>query len=87
VRWQGIIDATLYPLIFFPGMVFFLIKGWDMTYHSYTLGEKMGAFPFGLTFYAYYLKMAIPIGTALLLVQGVSEFLKSLYAVWRGKWL
>ena len=68
-------------------MVFFLIKGCDMAYHSYTLGEKMGAFPFGLTFYAYYLKMAIPVGTALLLVQGVSEFLKSLYAVWRGKWL
>jgi len=87
VRWQGVVDATLYPLIFFPGMVFFLISAWDMAYHSYTLGEKMGAFPFGLTFYAYYLKMTIPVGTALLLVQGVSEFLKSLYAVWRGRWL
>ncbi len=87
MRWQGVVDATLYPLIFFPGMVFFLIKGCDMAYHSYTLGEKMGAFPFGLTFYAYYLKMTIPVGTALLLVQGVSEFLKSLYAVWRGRWL
>lgn len=87
VRWQGVVDATLYPLIFFPGMIFLLIKGWGLAYHSYTLEEKGGVLPFGLTFYMYYLKMAIPFGTALLLLQGFSEFLKSLYAVWRGKWL
>jgi len=86
VRWQGVVDATLYPLIFFPGMVFFLIKGWEMAYHSYTLGEVGGVLPFGFTFYLYYLKMAIPIGTGLLLLQGLSEFLKSVYAVWRGRW-
>ncbi len=87
VRWQGVVDATLYPLIFFPGMIFFLIKAWEMAYHSYTLGEKSGMLPFGIILYTYYLKMAIPIGTGLLLIQGVSEFLKSVYAVWRGRWL
>ena len=85
VRWQGIADASLYILIFFPGMIFFLIKGWDMAYHSYALGERSEASPWGPIIWP--MKMTIPIGTGLLLIQGVSELLKSVYAVWRGKWL
>jgi len=85
VRWQGLVDASLYLLIFFPGMVFFLIKGWDMAYHSWTLAEKSETSPWRPIIWP--MKMAIPVGTALLLLQGISELLKSVYAVWRGRWL
>ena len=31
-------------------------------------------------------RMAMPVGAALLLVQGVSEVLKCLYAIQKGRW-
>ncbi len=34
----------------------------------------------------YPIKSVLPIGVALLLIQGISEFLKSLYAATRGRW-
>lgn len=83
-RKQGRVDAFLYLFFFFPGMIFFLIAGLDEAIHSWSLWEKSeyGAwrppiFPF---------KTVIPLTAFLLLVQGVSEFLKSIYAAVRGEW-
>jgi TRAP-type mannitol/chloroaromatic compound transport system permease small subunit len=33
------------------------------------------------------LKCVIPFGILLLFIQGISESFKSIYAIWRGKWL
>ena len=85
VRGQGFVDATLYLLIFFPGLIFLLDASWDLSYHSFGLREKSEASPWMPPIWP--MKMAIPVGTGLLLLQGFSEFLKSVYAVWRGRWL
>ncbi|MCS7206492.1 MAG: TRAP transporter small permease subunit [Dehalococcoidia bacterium] len=84
VRVQGTIDAVLYLLFFFPGMAFFLWAGWDEAWHAFTIREKSDASPWRPPLYPY--KFVIPATAALLIVQGVSEFLKSVYAMLKGRW-
>lgn len=83
-RWQGIVDGVLYLLFFFPGIAFFLWAGLDEALHSWDIREKSFASPWRPPLYP--LKMAVPLAAALLLVQGMSEFLKSVYAALKGRW-
>lgn len=84
VKWQGIIDASLYILFFFPGMIFFLISSWEYFLTSWGQREiALGAWSPPL----YPFKLVLPVSAALLLLQGVSELLKSLHAAKRGEWL
>jgi len=83
-RLQGVIDGVLYLLFFFPGVAFFLWAGWDEAWHSWQIREKSDASPWRPPLYPF--KMALPVALGLLLIQGVSEFLKSLYAIVRGRW-
>lgn len=83
VRWQGIVDATLYLLFYFPGIALFLWAGWDFAYRSWVIRELSEFSPWRPPVYP--LKMAIPVTAALLLLQGTSEFIKSLYAALTGR--
>jgi len=83
-RTQGLIDSVLYIALYFPGMIVFLIMGTDFAMSAWERGEKgmdtawmphMGP-----------IKSALPIGTLFLIIQGVSELLKSLYAAQKGRW-
>jgi TRAP-type mannitol/chloroaromatic compound transport system permease small subunit len=83
-RKQGLLDALLYLFFFFPGMVFVLLAGWDYAYRSWITAEVAGASPWRPPIYPF--KSVIPLAAILLLFQGLSEFLKSVYAVVRGEW-
>jgi TRAP-type mannitol/chloroaromatic compound transport system permease small subunit len=83
VRTRGTIDATLYLLFFFPGIVLFFWMGLDEALHSFDIREVSDASPWRPILYPF--KAMIPLGLALLLIQGVSEFLKSTYAAIEGK--
>jgi TRAP-type mannitol/chloroaromatic compound transport system permease small subunit len=85
VRWQGRVDASLYLLLFFPGMIFFLLAGWDEAMHAWEIGEESEVTPWRPSLVPF--KMAIPLAALLLLIQGVSELLKSLNAAIRGRWI
>lgn len=84
-RRQGLIDATAYLFLFFPGMIFFLFASWDNAYHSWTIRETSEATAWRP--YIYPFKMVMPVSAVLLIVQGISEFLKSAYAAKTGRWL
>ena len=83
-RAQGRIDATLYLLFYFPGMLVFLYMSIDYAGASIIRGER--SMDTAWMPYMGPIKSAIPIGAAFLIMQGVSEFLKSLYAAQKGKW-
>ncbi len=87
-RWkpkrQGKIDAIMYIFLFFPGMIFYLAAGWDYAAHSWMTHEKAGNSPWMPIIYPF--KTVIPLTAALLLIQGVSELIKSLYAWKKGEW-
>lgn len=82
-RRQGLIDATLYLLFFFPGMLFFLWMGWQEALHSWQIREMAETTAWRPPLYPF--KTVIPVTALLVLTQGVSEFLKSLYAARTGQ--
>ena len=82
-RTKGRVDAALYLLLFFPGMFFFLIRGWDEAYHAWDIGERSDLTPFQPIMWPF--KAVIPFTAAMLLIQGVSEFLKAAWAARTGQ--
>lgn len=85
VRWQGIVDAFVYIFFFFPGIFVFLIIGADYAYESWIMMEKASMSSWRPPVYPF--KAIIPMTALLLLIQGVSELIKSLYAVVKGEQL
>lgn len=83
-RTQGIIDTTLYILFYFPGLFVFLWMATDFASTAWLRGER------GMdTAWMPHLgpiKTALPVGVALLIIQGVSETMKSYYAATKGRW-
>ncbi len=84
VENQGRVDAALYVIFFFPTMILLLWVSFDWAWTSLIRGER------GMdTAFAPLLgpvRSALPIGVFLLILQGVSELLKSIYAAKTGRW-
>ncbi|HBH04803.1 MAG TPA: transporter [Candidatus Rokubacteria bacterium] len=84
-RRQGWIDAVSYLVFFFPGLVFFMLAGWDAAWHSWQMREASEVSAWRPPLYPF--KFVMPVTAALLLLQGVSEFTKSVWAARTGRWL
>jgi len=82
-RTQGRVDALLYVLLFFPGMIFFFWMGAQEGVQSLLIGERSDASPWRPVVYP--LKLVIPVTALLILNQGVSEFIKSAHLALRGR--
>ena len=83
VRTQGWVDTVCYLLLFFPPLIFFLVVGWDFFLKSWGQGERIVTSPWMPVVYPF--KLAIPVATLLLLLQGASEFMKSVWAALKGE--
>jgi len=83
VRRQHTIDAIGYFFFFFPAMIFFFYFGWQEASHSWSIRETSDASPWRPIVYPF--KTVIPLTALLLLVQGIAELLKSLYAIRTGR--
>jgi TRAP-type mannitol/chloroaromatic compound transport system permease small subunit len=83
VRTRGAVDAILYLFLFFPGIALFFWMGLQEALHSWDIREVSDASPWRPIIYPF--KAVIPIALALLFVQGISEFLKSVYAALEGR--
>jgi TRAP-type mannitol/chloroaromatic compound transport system permease small subunit len=83
-RRQGAVDAVLYAVGYFPALVIFLWVAWDYAGTSWARGERIVTSPWMPPVYPF--KTVLPVTAALLLLQGVSELLKSVYAATRGRW-
>jgi TRAP-type mannitol/chloroaromatic compound transport system permease small subunit len=82
VRTRGIVDAVCYIGLYFPALVFFLWVGIEFAHRSILFNERIVTSPWMPVIWP--LKLAIPVSTLLLLIQGVSELLKCLFAVRTG---
>jgi TRAP-type mannitol/chloroaromatic compound transport system permease small subunit len=83
-RRQGIVDAVCYALFFFPGLIAFLWVSWEFFEVSWMRNETIVTSPWMPVVYPF--KFMMPLATLLLLIQGVAEFLRSLYAAAKGEW-
>ena len=82
---QGKTDTIMYVLFYFPAIMFFLVAGWDYAAHSWETFERAAMSPWRPIIYPF--KAVIPVTAFLLLVQGVSELIKSVHAWKRGVWV
>jgi TRAP-type mannitol/chloroaromatic compound transport system permease small subunit len=82
-RRQGSIDAVCYLFLFFPAMLFLLWMGGVEAWHAWEIGERSDQSPWRPILYPF--KAVIPVTALMLLAQGVSEFLKSVYAMRTGR--
>ena len=84
VKTQGRVDLVLYIVLFMPAMLFLLIAGYEFALKSVMQGERAGDSTWAPVVWP--VKVSLAVGVALLLLQGVSEILKSWYAATRGRW-
>jgi TRAP-type mannitol/chloroaromatic compound transport system permease small subunit len=85
VKVQASVDAFCYLFLFFPGIAIFLWLSIDFAIISWRREERSMASAWMP--YVYPLKTVLPVALALLLLQGVAEFLKCVHAIRTGEWL
>ena len=84
-RKKGLIDAIAYIFFFFPAMVLLFYASVDEAWHSFQMGELSEQTAWRPALWPF--KAVVPLTALLLLIQGVSELLKSLYAARTGELL
>jgi TRAP-type mannitol/chloroaromatic compound transport system permease small subunit len=78
VRTKGMIDSIAFLVFFFPSIfVFFLVSGQEGWY-AMLIGETSEQTPWRPILWPF--KLVVPLACLLLLVQGISETIKSVYA-------
>ena len=84
IKTQGIIDFWLYLLFYFPGLIVFLYMTIGFVQESIMRGER-GMDTTWMP-YMWPIKSCLLIGIIFLLIQGISELLKSYWASTKGEW-
>ena len=83
IRRQNWVDAIGYFFFFFPAMFFLFYFGWQEAYHALEIWETSDASPWRPIVWPF--KFVIPITALLLLIQGIAELMKSIYAIRTGR--
>ena len=84
IKTQGLIDFWLYLLFYFPGLIVFLYMTIGFVQESIMRGER-GMDTTWMP-YMWPIKSCLLIGIIFLLIQGISELLKSYWASTKGEW-
>ncbi|MFW5655056.1 MAG: TRAP transporter small permease subunit [Roseicyclus sp.] len=82
-RTQAKVDLIFYIFLFFPGMILFLIAGWEQTARSFAISERASASFWRPILWPY--RAVIPLAAALVMLQGVSEIIKAWYQFRTGR--
>jgi TRAP-type mannitol/chloroaromatic compound transport system permease small subunit len=82
IRTKGVIDSTAYLVFFFPAIFIFLLVSWSEGWYAVSIGERSEQTPWRPILWPF--KMVVPLACLLLLIQGVSETIKSLWAARTG---
>src|SRR5574341_1843104 len=82
VRTRGVIDSVAYLVFFFPSIFVFGLVGWSEGYYAFTISETSEQTPWRPILWPF--KMVVPLACLLLLIQGISETIKSVWAARTG---
>ncbi len=83
-RTQAVVELVLYLLFFFPGILALFVAGWGYGTESLRINEVSVNSPAGIPIWP--LKMMIPVGGALMVLQGVAEVLRCVLCLRDGQW-
>ena len=80
VKTKGMVDSISYVVFFFPSLILFLAASGNEAWYAWTIHETSEQTPWRPILWPY--KAVVPATCVLLMLQGVSEVIKSVYA-WR----
>ena len=80
VRTKGMVDSISYILFFFPSLIMLLAASGNEAWYSFTIHETSEQTPWRPILWPY--KSIVPVTCIFLIIQGISETIKSVYA-WR----
>ena len=83
-RVQAGIELALYVTFFFPGIISMIISGWQYAHDSMRIKEMSINSPVGIPIWQ--IKMMIPVGGALMMLQGLAETLRCVICLRTGEW-
>ena len=81
-RTRAIVDALCYLLLFLPAMAVFLKLGSEYFWKSFQQNERIVTSPWLPIVWPF--KLVMPVTALLLILQGVSELIKSLRVIAKG---
>ena len=81
VKTKGMVDSISYIVFFFPSIVMLLVASGNEAWYAWSINETSEQTPWRPILWPY--KSVVPLTCVLLLVQGLSEVIKSTYA-WRN---
>jgi TRAP-type mannitol/chloroaromatic compound transport system permease small subunit len=81
-RRKGLIDTISYIVFFFPSLIMLLLISWNEFDYSWQINETSDQTPWRPVLWPF--KFVVPLACLLLLIQGVSELIKSIYMVRNG---
>jgi TRAP-type mannitol/chloroaromatic compound transport system permease small subunit len=84
LRVQAGVELFLYIVFFFPGVLSLIYSGWSYGYDSMRIHEMSINSPVGIPIWQ--IKMLIPVGGALVALQGVAEVLRCIICLRDGDW-
>jgi TRAP-type mannitol/chloroaromatic compound transport system permease small subunit len=82
-RVQAGVELFLYIIFFFPGVISLMYSGWSYGYDSMRIREMSINSPIGIPIWQ--IKMLIPVGGALIALQGVAEVLRCIVCLRTGE--
>jgi TRAP-type mannitol/chloroaromatic compound transport system permease small subunit len=82
VRTKGKVDAIAYVVFFFPALITLFFVSAQEAWYSFSINETSEQTPWRPIIWPF--KSVVPITCLLLLIQGVSEMIKSIYAAKTG---
>jgi TRAP-type mannitol/chloroaromatic compound transport system permease small subunit len=81
-RRKGLIDTISYIVFFFPSLIMLLLISWTEFHYAWQINETSDQTPWRPVLWPF--KFVVPLACLLLLIQGVSELIKSIYMVRTG---
>ena len=81
-RTRGMVDSISYIVFFFPSILMLFAASWSEAWYAFGIGETSEQTPWRPILWPF--KAVVPLTCVLLLVQGVSELIKSFYAARTG---
>ncbi len=82
IRTKGVIDSIAYIALFFPSLITFFIVSADDAWHAFLISETSEQTAWRPLLWPF--KTIVPLTCLLLVVQGISEVIKSLHAALTG---
>lgn len=81
-RTRGIVDSISYIVFFFPSILMLMAASWSEAWYAYVIKETSEQTNWRPILWPF--KAVVPLTCAMLLLQGVSELIKSLHAARTG---